>query len=141
MTGDGDAPRPRPRGLLNPYVQLALGAILVAASELLLKRGADATIAAGGQHSISGLSSLGSVWVWAGIACYIASFVSWLHVLRHLPLVIAFNLMNSVHVLIPVGAWLLLGESINRQCRLGIGVVVVGLIVLSKPIAALEERL
>src|SRR4051794_25823787 len=69
--------RPRPGWFFNPYVQIALGAVLVTASELLLKKGA--TAAAG--NSWLGVDALASWWTWGGIVTYVLSFASWLYVL------------------------------------------------------------
>jgi drug/metabolite transporter (DMT)-like permease len=100
-------------------VQIAIGALLVTISELLLKRGA-----------MSG--GLWTWWTWGGIATYILSFLSWLYVLRHLPLSIAFALINVVHVLVPLGAWLFLHEAISVQRGSGIFLVLCGTVVMAK---------
>lgn len=136
----------RPRGpfvaaFLNPYVQLAIGAVLVTASELLLRVGARDVTSAGGAAGLFGIAALASAWTWAGIVCYVASFASWLHVLRFIPLGVAFALINVVHVLIPVGAWLLLGEAVSARRWAGVGLVVVGILLVAKPAAAAEAKL
>ncbi len=99
----------------NPYVQIAIGALLVTASELLLKKGA-----------VDG--GLASQWTWIGITTYILSFLSWLYVLRHLPLSVAYPLISVVHLLVPLGAWLILGESIPLQRWIGIVFVFSGVV-------------
>jgi drug/metabolite transporter (DMT)-like permease len=107
------------RWFLNPYVQIAIGALLVTGSELLLKRGA-----------MTGM--LASPWTWGGIVTYVLSFASWLYVLRHLPLSIAFALINIVHVLVPLGAWLLLHETISLQRWAGIFLVLCGTVLVAR---------
>lgn len=132
------------RWLANPYVQIGLGALLVTASELLLKKGAALTAtgpAATGPAAWFGVAALGSGWTWAGIVCYVLSFVSWLHVLRHVPLSIAFALINVVHVLVPVGAWLVLHEAISGRRWAGIGLVLCGILLVARPAARAEEEL
>src|SRR3954465_9175737 len=63
----------------NPYVQIAIGAVLVAASELLLKMGASATA----ENQLPpwlraiGVTALASKWTWLGIISYLLSFASW----------------------------------------------------------------
>jgi drug/metabolite transporter (DMT)-like permease len=99
----------------NPYVQIAIGALLVTISELLLKKGA----VAGG---------LTSGWTWIGITTYILSFLSWLYVLRHLPLSVAYPLISVVHLLVPLGAWLILGEMISTRRWIGIACVFTGVV-------------
>ena len=103
----------------NPYVQIAIGALLVTASELLLKTGA--------MHG-----AMLSPFTWMGIVTYLLSFASWLYVLRHMPLSIAFALINIVHVLVPLGAWLILGESISVQRWMGIALVLCGTILVAR---------
>src|SRR5947199_3076101 len=80
----------------NPYVQLAIGAVLVAASELLLKRGAASGAAGSGIAGLFGFHALASPWTWLGIILYVLSFLSWLHVLRLMPLSVAFGIINIV---------------------------------------------
>jgi drug/metabolite transporter (DMT)-like permease len=126
-----------PRGFSNPYVQIGIGAVLVTASELLLKKGA--TSAAG--TSLFGLEALGSLWTWAGILTYILSFASWLYVLRFLPLGVAFALINVVHVLVPVGSWVLLGEQVSLRRWAGIGLVLLGILLVARNVGEVEEKL
>ena len=132
---------PRPSGLFNPYFQLLLGVFFVAAAELLLKTGATRTAAALGSTDWTGVTALASPWTWGGIACHIAGFVCWLHVLRFVPLIVAFNLMNSVHVLVPLGSLVFLGEHLPAQRIGGIVMICAGVFVLAEPLAHLENKL
>lgn len=129
------------RWFLYPWMQLAIGALLVTASELLLRRGAQSFSAAAGLQRWLGIAALRSAWTWAGIVCYILSFASWVHVLRFVPLSVAFPVINIVHVLIPIGAWLLLGERILLQRWVGILLVLIGILLLVHPFVEAEERL
>lgn len=132
-------PRRRPR-FLDPFVQLALGALLVTASELLLRAGAEGTDAHGVLRWL-GFGALASGLTWIGIATYVASLGSWLVVLRRLPLAIAFPAINVVHVLIPIGARLFLGERIPLLRWGGIGLVVGGILLVVEPFVHVEETL
>ena len=107
------------RIFLNPYVQIGLGALLITASELLLKRGATS-------------GALASPWTWMGITTYLLSFASWLYVLRHMPISVAFPLINIVQVLVPLGAWWILGESIPLQRWIGISLVLCGTLLVAR---------
>ncbi len=129
------------RWFLDPYVQIVIGALLVTASELLMKKGADAVEHAAGNVGIFGVAALASGWTWLGIISYVLSFVSWVHVLRFLPLGIAYALINVVHVLIPIGSWVFLGEQISARRWIGISIVVLGLYLVARPLARLEENL
>lgn len=130
-------PSARPRGFFNPYLQIAIGALLVTASELMLKKGADAATTA----SWLGVSALASLWTWGGIATYILSFVSWLYVLRFVPLGIAFSLINAVHILVPLSSWFFLHERISVGRWTGIALVLAGIILIGQTVATTEEKL
>ena len=126
----------------NPYVQIGIGAVLVAVSELLLKKGAMAAPQfAQMPTGLGGVSALASGWTWAGIVFYILSFASWIYVLRYVPLTVAFSLINLVHVLVPIGAWLVLGEQIPVRRWLGIVLILAGIIMVVGPATKAEEKL
>ena len=122
----------------NPYVQIALGALTVTASELLMKVGATH---APGTVGAFGVEALASKWTWLAIVVYLLSFASWIYVLRTIPLGIAYALINVVHVLIPLGCWIFLHEMISPQRWFGITLVIAGLLLIAKPVAQAEEKL
>ncbi|MEP6823066.1 MAG: EamA family transporter [Chthoniobacterales bacterium] len=125
----------------NPWFQIALSTAFVAASELCLKRGVMESIPASASWSWTGLAGLTSGLVWLGILLVIFSFISWLYVLKHLPLSVAFPASQVVHVLIPITSWLVLGELISMTRWCGIAFVLLGLAVMAKPAARLEEKI
>ncbi len=131
----------RPSGFGNPWLQLALSVVCVLASEFLLKRGAADVAEPNSAWSWTGVNGLASPLVWWAILLIIASFVSWLYVLRHIPLTIAFPLSRAVDILVPLGCWIFLGEFISTLRWCGIALVVIGLALVAKPIAQIEERL
>jgi len=133
--------RDRPSGFANPWLQLALSVVCVLASELLLKRGASDTANPASAWSWTGISGLASPLVWWAIFFVIISFLSWLYVLKYIPLTIAFPLSRVVDVLVPLCCWIILGETISPRRWCGIALVIVGLAVLAKPVARFEERL
>ncbi len=133
--------RDRPSGFFNPWFQLALSVVCVLASELLLKRGASDTANPASAWSWTGISGLASPLVWWAIGLIIISFLSWLYVLRYIPLTFAFPMSRVVDVLVPLGCWIFLGEVISARRWVGIALVIIGLAVLAKPVARFEERL
>jgi drug/metabolite transporter (DMT)-like permease len=133
--------RDRPSGFANPWLQLALSVVCVFVSELLLKRGASDTANPAQAWSWTGVYGLASPLVWSGIVFVIISFISWLYVLRYIPLTIAFPLSRVVDILVPLGCWFFLGEAISPRRWYGIALVIIGLAVTAKPVARLEERL
>jgi len=133
--------RNQPSGFGNPWLQLTLSVVCVLVSELLLKRGATDIADLSSAWSWTGVNGLASPLVWLGIAFVIASFVSWLYVLKYIPLTIAFPLSRVVDILVPVSCWILLGEFISPRRWCGIALVVIGLALVAKPVARIEERL
>jgi multidrug transporter EmrE-like cation transporter len=131
----------KPSGFANPWLQLWLSILFVTTYELLLKLGAAETAHLSGGWDWTGVSGLASLYTWAAIVFVILSFVTWLHVLRHIPLSIAFPISQAVHVLVPLCSWLFLGEVILSLRWCGIALVSLGLAVVAKPVARLEERL
>ena len=131
----------RPSGFGNPWLQLALSVLCVLVSELVLKRCANDIANPSSAWSWTGINGLASPLVWLGIAFVIASFLSWLYVLRYIPLTIAFPLSRVVDILVPLGCWIFLRESISTLRWSGIALVVIGLALVAKPIAQIEERL
>ena len=102
-------------GIRNPWLQLALSTISVTVSQLLLKRGAMETIHLSERWAWTGLNTLGSPLVWLGMFFVMLSFITWLYVLRHLPLSVAFPASQAVHVLVPLASWWFLGEDNWRR--------------------------
>src|SRR3954468_8882266 len=128
------------RWLANPWLQIALNALIVTVSEIFLKLGARETAHLEGLRW-TGITGLYSGWTWLGILFVILSLITWLYILRHVPLSIAFPLSNVVHVLVPLSSWIFLGERIGTTRWWGITLVLIGLIVVAKPVARIEEKL
>jgi drug/metabolite transporter (DMT)-like permease len=131
----------KPTGVRNPWLHLLVSIACVAIYELLLKRGAAETANPNSSWAWTGLSGLGSIYVWIAIVFVILSLITWLYVLRYLPLSIAFPISQAVHVLVPLGSWLILGENIVTLRWIGIAFVSLGLAIVAKPVARLEEEL
>jgi len=150
MTADAaGTPRPRRAALLvllkaaffNPYVQIFVGALLDTTGEVLLKKGASAAADTHGLVAMLGLSALRVGWTWVGIVSYVLSLFSWLYVLRSVPLSVAFPLINVVHVLVPLGSVVFLGEHVSIRRWMGIGLIVCGVLLIVKPLVKAEEKL
>lgn len=131
----------KPTGFANPWLHLAVSIACVTIYELLLKRGAAETATLSPTWSWTGLTGLASIYVWIAIVFVILSLVTWLYVLRYIPLSIAFPISQAVHVLVPLGSWFVLGENIIGLRWAGIALVSLGLAVVAKPVARLEEKL
>jgi multidrug transporter EmrE-like cation transporter len=121
--------------LLNPYLQLGICIVVSAAAQIFLKLGADSAEVGGP------VASLRSGWVWLGMIALVGSLVSWLIALRTIPLIIAFNLVGATQVLVPLGSWVFLGEAIGPLRWVGILLVTLGVVIIARPLARMEDRL
>jgi multidrug transporter EmrE-like cation transporter len=121
------------------YLKLLACAVLCAAAELLMKIGAVA--GAGGSDAMLGFSALAHAGTWLGIVFFVANFGLWLDVLRTTPVGIAFAVQSVVQLMVPLGAWAILGEQISAGRALGIALVFTGVMVAAAPSALAEERL
>jgi len=130
-----------PRWFINPWLQLSICVLLATASEIFLKLGATEIADPASAWSWTGLSGLQSKWVWFAIIASVVSLFNWLATLRKLPLTIAFPVANVVHILIPLGCWIFLGEAILPRRWCGIALVLLGLTIVAGPAARLEEQL
>lgn len=126
---------------LNPWLQLGICVLLGTAAEVFLKLGANETADPANGWAWTGLPSLRSPWVWWGIIASVVSLFNWLATLRKLPLTVAFPLGNVVHILVPLSSWIFLGELIRPLRWSGIALVLLGLAIIAKPAARLEEKL
>ena len=124
--------------LLNPWLQLALTVALLTIAEIFLKQGAEATAPA--HADPLGLASLGSRRVWLGAALFALSSITWIFVIRAMPLYLAFTICSVIHVTIPLASWLVLGEKISLGRWSGIALVLAGIWIIARPAARIEER-
>src|SRR2546423_14729394 len=117
----------KPSGWRHPWLHLAISIACVTIYELLLKRGAAETANLSPSWSWTGLTGLASIYVWIAIVFVILSLITWLYVLRYLPLSIAFPISQAVYVLGPLGGWLIFREKIITLRWIAIGIISVGL--------------
>ena len=131
----------RPTGCANPWFQFVLNIIGVVIYELLLKAGASASADPSKTWSWFGVNALASPLTWFAIAVIVIDLIIWLYILRYIPLSIAFPLSRAVDVLVPISCWLILKEVISPLRWGGIALVIIGLVVVARPAAELEDRL
>jgi drug/metabolite transporter (DMT)-like permease len=124
----------RPR-FLHPYLQLSISIVLTAAAQIVLKIGVDIRLGA------PGYGFLVCFWIWTGISAILLSLFSWLYALKSVPLIVAFNLAATNHILVAIGAWAFLGEKITQQRWLGICLVALGAFFIARPSSRAEEKL
>ena len=125
----------RRRRFLHPYLQLSISIVLAAAAQIFLKIGVDIRL------GTSGYGFLVSLWIWTGISAILLSLFSWLYALKSVPLIVAFNLAATNHILVAIGACAFLGEKITQQRWLGISLVALGAFFIARSSSRAEEKL
>ncbi|OGT03499.1 MAG: 4-amino-4-deoxy-L-arabinose transferase, partial [Gallionellales bacterium RIFCSPLOWO2_02_60_31] len=64
--------------------------------------------------------------------CYALSVVVWILALSRVPVSIAFPMLSMAYVVNAVAAWYLLDEAFNPTKMVGIGVIILGVIIISR---------
>jgi drug/metabolite transporter (DMT)-like permease len=134
---EDEARRKRKSPFLHPYLQLFISIILTAASQIFLKIGVDTELVS----PWYAISNFFAYWIWLGILAVIGSLFSWLYALKSVPLIIAFNLAATNHIMVAVGSRLFLGEAISSRRWIGVFLVAVGVFFIARPAARAEEKL
>lgn len=71
--------------------------------------------------------------IWAGIIGYGILFVLWVAILQGSDLTRAFTVTGISFITVPLGGWLLFGEHIGVGKAFGIGLIAVGLTLMTRP--------
>jgi len=104
--------------------------------QLSLKMGMDwvGTIDGGSvAHPVETLSKVfRSHLVWVGLALYGLGAVAWLIVLSRLELSFAYPFLALSYAITPVLAWRILDESVSALRWLGIAVIILGVVIVSR---------
>jgi undecaprenyl phosphate-alpha-L-ara4N flippase subunit ArnE len=72
------------------------------------------------------LRLFGAPLVWLGFACWGTELVSWIMVLAHVPLSIAFPLMSLCYCGMIIASKYILKEDVDRKKWIGIGLITMG---------------
>ena len=111
------------------------GVMLNAAAQILMKAGTNSI----GYFEFSmenvlpiGLK-LATEWhIVVALFCYALSVVIWVLALSRVPVSIAFPLLSMAYIVTAVAAWYLLGEALSLTKLVGIGVIILGVIIISR---------
>jgi multidrug transporter EmrE-like cation transporter len=110
--------------------------MLNSAAQLALKAGANAigTVAV---DSSAGLVSaaLGAAvqpWIICGLVFYFVSAGLWIAALTRVDITVAYPMLSMGYVIAAVAAWHLFGEQLTTMRLLGIGVILVGVVILTR---------
>jgi drug/metabolite transporter (DMT)-like permease len=122
MTGGTGLGLGRIVGLLTVALALGGGQLLfkLAAERLVMGQGVSAT-----------LLSFISLPMLSALALYAAATVLWVYLLHGLALSRAYPFIALAFALVPLMAWLLLGETLGPRYWLGLGVMLAGLYVIA----------
>ncbi|MBL8576852.1 MAG: transporter [Mesorhizobium sp.] len=107
---------------------LVLTPLLISAGQILFKL----TSARAGALSASGLlSTLMDPYLIVALAIYGLGTIVWVYVLKAVPLTVAYPFMALTFCVVPLLAWMLLGETLSLRYMLGTGLIVAGLLVVN----------
>ena len=111
------------------------GVMLNAAAQILMKAGTNAV----GHFEFSAENilpiglKLATEWhIVAALFCYALSVIVWILALSRVPVSIAFPMLSMAYIVNAVAAWYLLGEAFNLTKAVGIGVIILGVIIISR---------
>ena len=111
------------------------GVFLNALAQLLLKAGTNAV---GAIHLTSenwvptGIKLITQLPILGGLTCYVISVGVWIIGLSRVDVTIAYPLLSLGYIVSAIGAWYFLGEAISAQRIMGIGVIIVGVVLLTR---------
>jgi multidrug transporter EmrE-like cation transporter len=111
------------------------GVLLNAVAQLLLKAGTNAV----GHFEFHldnlvpvGLKLAFQPFIMGGMVCYAVSLVVWIMALSRVPVSIAYPMLSTGYVINAFVAWQWLGEALAAQKLLGIGLIVVGVVLVTR---------
>ncbi|MBI2305600.1 MAG: EamA family transporter [Chloroflexi bacterium] len=67
-----------------------------------------------------------------GLSSIVVSLIFWLSVLSRVPLSVAYPMVSLSYLLVVVGSWIFLGEHVNLMRIVGVGVIMMGVFVVSR---------
>lgn len=117
------------------FAFLFTGICLNAVAQLLLKAGTNAV---GAIHLTAenwltvGLKLATQLPILGGLSCYVISVLVWIIGLSRVDVTIAYPLLSLGYVLNALGAWYFLGETVSAQRMLAVGVIIVGVFLLTR---------
>jgi multidrug transporter EmrE-like cation transporter len=120
---------------LISFCLIFTGVMLNAAAQILMKAGTNAI--GHFEFSIENVLPIGwklaTEWhIVTALFCYGISVVVWILALSRVPVSIAFPLLSMAYIVTAVAAWYLLGEALSLTKLVGIGVIILGVIIISR---------
>lgn len=120
---------------LTSFGLIFTGVMLNAAAQILMKAGTNSI--GYFEFSVQNIVPIGwrlaTEWhIITALFCYALSVVIWILALSRVPVSIAFPMLSMAYVVNAVAAWYLLDEALNPTKVVGIGVIILGVIVISR---------
>lgn len=117
------------------FALILTGVLLNAAAQLCLKAGTNAI----GHFEFHlenilpiGLKIAFQPWIVAGLSCYVVSVVVWILALSRVQVSMAYPMLSIGYVVNAFIAYYWLGEAVTPLRLLGIGIIVLGVVIVSR---------
>jgi len=114
---------------------ILFGVLLNAAAQLLLKAGTNAI----GHFAFSqdnilpvGIKLATEPHIAGGLTLYVISVVVWIMALSRVEVSIAYPMLSIGYVVNAVAAWYLFGEALSISRLVGIGIIIIGVYIVSR---------
>ena len=120
---------------LISFALIFTGVMLNAAAQILMKAGTNSI--GYFEFSMANIVPIGwklaTEWhIVAALFCYALSVIIWILALSRVPVSIAFPLLSMAYIVTAVAAWYLLGEALSLTKVVGIVVIILGVIIISR---------
>jgi drug/metabolite transporter (DMT)-like permease len=117
------------------FALIFTGVMLNAAAQILMKSGTNAI--GHFEFSVQNILPIGlrlaTDWhILAALCCYVLSVVIWILALSRVPVSIAFPMLSMAYVVNAIAAYYLLGEPFSSTKLVGMGIIILGVIVISR---------
>jgi multidrug transporter EmrE-like cation transporter len=121
---------------LHTFSIIFAGVLLNSAAQLMLKAGARTlgTVAMGSGASLTAAAwnAATQPWIVLGLVCYFVSAGLWILALTRVDVTVAYPMLSMGYVIAALLAWQFFGESLNPTRVMGIAIILVGVVVLSR---------
>ncbi|MES2238536.1 MAG: SMR family transporter [Pseudomonadota bacterium] len=117
------------------FALILTGVLLNAAAQLLLKAGTNAV--GHFEFHINNILPIGmklafQPFIMGGMVCYAVSLVVWIMALSRVPVSIAYPMLSIGYAINAFVAWQWFGEALAAQKLLGIGVIIIGVVLVTR---------
>jgi multidrug transporter EmrE-like cation transporter len=121
---------------LSAFALILTGVLLNAAAQLFLKAGTNTlgvVSFSAGEWFSQALRVGTNPHIIGGMLCYAFSLVAWVMALSRVPVSIAYPMLSIGYIVTAIAAYFLFGESLGLARWLGIGFIVIGVWLISRP--------